>query len=147
MDDEVEPSELLGRGVFSGKEARDAANKGLIRASVFSGWDAAGRLSVDRLTKATPAEAVENGEAVARKRSTTKHKRSFYGWAVVSALDAERNNRHVEATPQEGNPHHADVVLPDQDRMARERRLDHALDLASHAEWREKPRPSSTSSA
>lgn len=140
MDDEVESSELLGRCVLSSKEARDAANKGLIRASVFDGWDDAGRLSVERLTKATLAEAVANGEDVVRKRSTGEHKRSFYGWAVVTTLDAERNKRRVEATPQEGNPHHADVVLPDEDRLARERRLDHALDLANHAEWRAKPR-------
>ena len=91
------------------------------------------RLSVDRLNVAPPAEALEIAEGVAESRNAT-----FYGWAVVAAELAHTNGRQVFATPQLGNPYHADIVLPDPAVEDREEQKRHAQELADSSIWRER---------
>ena len=87
-----------------------------------------------RTSIAGDAEVVRIGEIIAKKRGPN---RNIYGWFVVSARNAALMGRQLEATKVEGNPYHADIVLPDKDCMDKLRRLQHAQSLASHSEWRE----------
>ena len=70
--------------------------------------------------------------------------RGFQGWAVVSVEDASHKGRTVKDTPILANPYHADIELPlpsDAERRKTEG-TDHALELATAAEWLDRPRAS-----
>lgn len=138
MSGEVDPSEALGRCVLSSSQAKKAA-RGDPPPDVFLERVGVANLSVDRLSKAPHAEAVKNGENVARLRSTDGHNRTFYGWLVVSAADAEQQGRRVVPTPLKENPYHADIKLPDLDEESRE---EHAFALSIVSKWQDKLNPS-----
>ena len=57
----ISESEELGRGVFSGRDAR-AAERGQVRATVFLERQGVREISVDRITLAPPDEAVDEWE-------------------------------------------------------------------------------------
>ncbi len=131
----ISESEELGRGVFSGRDAR-AAERGQVRATVFLERQGVREISVDRITLAPPGEAVAIADAVAAGREGN---RSFYGWAVLSASEVISVGCTVVATPYAGNPYHADILLPESAVDEWEQRQ-YALELAARARWLERPR-------
>ena len=130
--DGVEPSEELGRGVFSGKAARRSRRS--VPHTVFLEQHGKVTISVDRLSVAPRAEALDHARNVAAHRA-----RTFYGWAVVTATRAASSGRRVLATPQEDNPFHADIKLPDSAQDERDDQIQHAQELADAARWRPAP--------
>lgn len=127
-------SELIGRGVFSGKIANQAKRRKPIP-NAFLERITVERISVDRLNLAPLSVFIEAGNKTARNRSNGN--RSFYGWAVLMVGEAESENRKIESTPVEDNPYHTDICLlnlPDDD-TRRHVQLDHAVELAACAEW------------
>ncbi len=130
-------SELIGRGVFSGKQA-SKARRGRVIPEVFLERDGVDRISVNRLSYAPLSVLTQIGNEVAKNR--TNGTRSFYGWAVLIVEDAEDSDRKVEPTPIEDNPYHADICLmnlPSDDTLHTVQ-YRHALDLATKSTWREK---------
>ena len=126
----VEPSEELGRCVLSSHNAR-RSSRGSVPHNVFlerPGSD----ISVERLSVAPDAEALDHARNVATQRGTGK---KFYGWAVVTAELAALSERQVLATPQKDNPYHADIVLPDSARDERDEQIRHAQELADASRW------------
>ena len=134
----ISPNETLGRGVFSSKQARQA-NRGTMPGHVFLERCGEVTISVDRLDFAEPEQMATLGDEVATGRSVGSVDRTFYGWAVIAAEDAEGNGRRVVATPQPGNPYHADIILPDSAAEDRDEQTWHAQELADASRWRERP--------
>lgn len=134
MTDEVAESEELARGVFDSTVAKKARKEQMLP-SAFMEREGVCTLSVLRTSIITnDAEVVRIGKHMARNRGPN---RTIYGWFVVSARSAALMGRQLEATKVEGNPYHADIVLPAEDCMNKLRRLQHAQSLASHSEWRD----------
>ena len=129
----IRHEENLGRGVFSRSEYKRARSS-RIRYYVFLEKQGVTEISVDRLDHAELAGAVAIANENADARGAT-----FYGWAVVSAQRAAANGRWVRASPKPDNPHHADIVLPDLAREARDEQIRHAQELARSSSWRERP--------
>ena len=125
---EIGHGEALGRSVHSSKSAK-RAGRGNIQFSLFEKRGDR-RLSVDRLSLMSDHEAL----AIATERGTSRGQ-NFYGWAVVSASDAESGGRVVEATPNDTNQFHADIVLPEQAIHDRGVAIWHAKQLAKTAKW------------
>ena len=137
---EVAPSELLGRGVFSRRDAVRSERSGP-RPSCFLPRCGDIEISVDRLCLASEDVFVRLGEDRATERRTT-----FYGWAVITAAQAGSNGRQVNATPIcDVNPFHADIVLPDSAAEDRDCQKLHAKQLADEAIWRPRSPESSIS--
>lgn len=128
----VEPSEDLGRGVFSGSDARRSRRS--VPHTVFLERTGSVTVSVDRLSVAPPAEAIAHAREIAAQRA-----RTFYGWAVIAAALAESSGRRVVATPQEDNPFHADIELPDYVQEDRDEQVRHARELADASRWQPAP--------
>lgn len=126
--DGVEPSEELGRGVFSSGAARRSRRS--VPHNVFLERAGTTNVSVDRLSIASREYAVRAALQVASQR-----KRSFYGWAVVIAVEAAQSKRCVQASPLPQNSLHADIVLPDSTREDRDEQIQHARELADLAHW------------
>ena len=60
--------------------------------------------------------------------------RKFYGWAVLTAAEVSQNERTVVASPEDDNPYHADIVLPEKvadDQIAINRHAQELADAAS----------------
>lgn len=128
----VEPSEDLGRGVFSGKKARRSRSS--VPHTVFLERAGNPTISVDRLSVASLADAADHMRDVALAGA-----KSFYGWAVVTAGLAASSGRRVSATPQPDNPFHADIELPDPAQEEREEQIRHARELADASRWKPAP--------
>ncbi len=128
-------TEDLGRGVFSDTHAK-RARRSRVPINIFLGQEGSTEISVDRLTLAPSDEATAIADTVASARN-----RTFYGWAVVTAEKAGGNGRWVKATPKpdQGNPYHADIILPGLAAQDREEHKRHAQELADIARWRERP--------
>ena len=128
--------ELLGRGVFSSRQAKMCRSNDGMPALVFHEADGVRTLSVDRLSVAPEEAAIENGERVAAARGEG---RSFYGWALINAEPAASEECRAIVSPtwevDGSNPYHADIVLPmsavavpgEQDKFA--------LRLAARSRW------------
>ena len=128
----VKPSEELGRGVFSSGIARKSRRS--VPHTAFLERQGNATISVDRLTVAPRADALDHARDVAAQRG-----RTFYGWAVVTAAQAASSGRRVLATPQKDNPFHADIELPDPAQDEREDQIRHARELADASHWRAVP--------
>ena len=147
----VADEEDLGRIVASNRDAKKARTQGsLLR--FFTVKPGESRLSVDRLSVAPASDAVSNGERVARLRQMGMVRTAgrpsrdirFCGWVVVSAGAVRSGRCEVEATPiygdpEESNPYHADIVLPDLVETDEDERIKYALRLALTAVWRDRP--------
>lgn len=130
--DGVEPSEDLGRGVFSSRVARRSHRS--VPHTVFLERPGVPRISVDRLSIAPRAEALDHARNMAEQRDGR-----FYGWAVLSAELAASSGRRVLATPQKDNPFHADIELPDSAQEERDDQIQHARELADACRWQSVP--------
>ena len=133
----LEKSELIGRGVYSGRLAKKARRNEQIHNAFLERLDV-DKISVDRIDRAPLTVFVELGNEIARNRSNGNRK--FYGWAVLTVRDAETNNRMVESSPLASNPYHADICLlnlPDEPKSRRIVQIQHAVDLAVRAKWKD----------
>ena len=135
----IDSDDSLGRGVFSDRD-RKKMERGERPREIFLPSRGEHTISVDRMMDGRERELAKIGDENARRRDPN---RSFYGWAVVKARDAEekgeKRGRKVVASPKPENPFHADIVLPQQDALDREDQKAHALDLANFAEWQSRP--------
>ena len=135
VPESIEDTDLLGRAIFSSKEAKKA-NSGKIRSNVFT-EKLNKNISVDRFGFCPDKELTNIQDKNAESRSTEKDRRSFYGWASLKAFDARKQNRKIKPTPLNNNPYHADIILPEDVRM-RDDQILHAIKLAEKSSW--KPR-------
>lgn len=136
LPEEFSPEEKLGRYVTSKPNAA-----GRITHHVFfdKKQDA---LSVDRLSYASCDEAAKLGDEFAESIG-----RNFYGWGVVLAGDAEKDERSLLYQPiLPENPYHSHIILPD---ISESGKYEHAHALAKKAHFKPKPQtdPSDCSSA
>ena len=142
MAEQVESSEELGRCVVRESMERTIEKhiaKGMVLPFKPFLEDQGKSISVHRLSRMTSqAEAVAYGEEVAQAISTKERKRWLRGWMILSAAAAECDGRIVKASPHAGNPHHADIEVPD---MSKETRIEHARSLAKASRWHLKGRP------
>ena len=110
MDQTIKNEDILGRAVFSSKQAKKAS-RGKMETSIFLERPGAS-LSVDRVGFCSTQELTSIQNKNAELRSTQESKRSFYGWVNVEAKIARGNRRRVQATPMKNNPYHAEIILP-----------------------------------
>lgn len=126
----------LGRRVYSESVAKKVAQglKGrLYREFLIKRGQTA--ISVDRLSIAPLAEVA----ALAQEASASRDG-SFHGWALIAGEDACGSGRRVRASPVEGNPYHAEIVLPDSAATDRGEQVRHAQQLADATSgWRDAP--------
>lgn len=130
----IDPSENLGRGVFSRGHAK-RARRSRIPHHVFLEKEGEINISVDRLSVAPLSTALVLAEKIADSRNA-----SFYGWATVAANKAESSGRQVVSSPmpEQDNPYHADIILPASVKDDREEQKRHAQELADYSDWLEK---------
>ncbi len=132
----IEDDDLLGRAIFSSREAK-RATVGKIRSSVFT-EKLNKSLSVDRFNFCSDKELTNIQDKNAQVRSTKeKTQRSFYGWASLKVFDARKENRKVQSTPIKENPYHADIILPE-DIETEDDQREHAINLAESSKWKPK---------
>ena len=127
---EFAPYEKLGRRVSSSRYI-NRSKRNNVPARMFEQRNT-NELSVDRvhddnLPKATSIAVAHD---VGRGRN-------FYGWVVVPQDMAARNGRSIKASPREDNEFHADIVLPLEVVSDKEKRQQHASELATYARWQD----------
>ena len=130
----IDPDENLGRGVFSSNHAK-RARRSRVSLHVFLEREGEIKISVDRLSVAPPSAALVVAEKTAASRNA-----NFYGWATVVSNMAESNGRRVASSPKpkQGNPYHADIILPASVEDDREEQKRHAQELADYSNWLER---------
>lgn len=134
----LDPGDLLGRGVFSNREA-ERWRKGKGVRDTFLGAKHEISLSVDRLGLAPDNVMTRSADAIAARRGPG---RAFYGWAVVTVRHASQAGRSVRASLMATNPCHADIDLNIRaDLERRDAQKQHADDLAAGAEWKDRSAP------
>ncbi len=127
MRKNIKDNDLLGRAVFSRRRAKWAARDSYIAHDIF--LEKKDRpLSVDRFGRCLEKKLIDIQDKNAELRS-----KKFYGWAKLTALEACRSGRTVQASPVKANPFHADIILPEG--IEKEERVTHAKELASNSEW------------
>ena len=99
-------------------------------------------ISVDRFDYLDMKRAVQLATTRAEKRPSR-----FRGWAIILAGMARGKGREVLSSPseEEGNPAHADIVLPESTTTDEEVRKEHLTALAELASWRAVASPISDS--
>jgi hypothetical protein len=122
-------TEELGRGISSSKAARRLRNS-RARHYDFLPREGVVEISVDRLSVA----GLKKATAIADTRDHV-HGRTFYGWVVVVAREVAHEGRCVVASPLEGNPYHADIILPKHAAEDRAEQEHHAQELADSSYW------------
>lgn len=99
---QIYPEEELGRQISSRGNTRDPVRK---YAFIDRTED---HISVDRMNKASLDEMSEIGKIVANRR-----RRTFRGWAILLASEAEKDERKLQYDPTQENPYHTHIILPD----------------------------------
>ena len=127
-------SENVARAITTSTEARHARN-GNVPASVFTYYGQS-KISVDRIDRMEKDEAVRHGDDIAAKRGAN---RTFYGWAVMTAVAVREEGCDVEASPEPDNDWHAHIVMPLPAAVDDDLHDEHAGKLARRAVWQDKP--------
>ena len=134
MYENINDDDLLGRASYSSREEKRALS-GCIMHEIFLEKEGNNLLSVDRFGFCCSKEQltkIQDENAKLRSLPNQK-KRSFYGWAQITAKIARRNDRAIQSTRLENNPYHADISLPEG--INRDNQIEHAQELASNADW------------
>ena len=145
----INDDDKLGRFSLSSKQARRAIS-GNIDPQIFFDTKDKQIISVDRLFLSHLKKLTEIQDKNAEERSKSEiqkwekgelkqkgqpKQRSFYGWASLTALEAQQDDRQVKPSPIPENPYHADITLPEDTHDAY---ILHAKALAAKSEWVER---------
>ncbi|HIF09727.1 MAG TPA: hypothetical protein EYQ81_07685 [Sneathiellales bacterium] len=126
--------DVLGRGIFSGRRAKRAANNNISH-DLFLEAEGAFSLSVDRLDHESNETMAEIGDRTASLRN-----KKFFGWATVTVTQASEGDRSVQETPKLDNIFHADIFLNiPAGSERRDQEKQQANELAAVAKWRQRP--------
>ncbi len=131
---DIRPSDALGRRVRSTRRAERLAIKNKSVPDIFCEKRGVPSLSVDRLD-----HAPDQDMTVIADQEPDSLGRSFLGWAVVRAEQAQQDGRTVLPDATLVNRYHASIDLnirPDVDHWAAQK--GHSNALASYAIWRER---------
>jgi hypothetical protein len=132
LPNDIGDDETLGRAVFDSQKARRAARDGTIHPKVFREKDGVRELSVDRMS-------FGNHLPIANSHDELRQQKCL-GWATVASRAAKRSGRTVFADPiKPANPYHAVVLLPELGEDPRDAQHEHAVELATAAQWIERP--------
>ncbi len=63
------------------------------------------------------------------------------GWLIITKRDASKGRRTVVYTPQEDNPYHAEIILPDEHARDWEDAEVHLREFLSLSMWRDRAGP------
>ena len=139
---DVNEAEKLAHCILSGSDVR--AN-GEIKPNAFAlprstdnPTTRARDISVDRFDYLDMETAVTLGQGRAQLRGPN---RQLHGWAIILARNAAGEGRVVVSSPLEGNPAHADIILPEQATTDEEERKFHQSALAEKSRWLKHPAP------
>ena len=135
LPENIKDNDFLGRAVFSSKQGTEKR----IKPNVFMEKEPSNSLSMDRFGFCPKKELIDIQDQNAKIRSTKAkdNQRSFYGWAKIKAVDARRKERKVKSNPVQGNPYHAEVILPIH---TRDEQKAHAVNLATLSDWYPNPK-------
>lgn len=127
----------VGRRIYSQTDAKRAASgrSGLFRLFLLKPGETL--MSVDQLDGVEHQRKVA---AIARAEGASRPG-PFRGWAKIPDDVACANGRKVKATPVKGNPHHAEIVLPEKAATDRGVQIRHAHELADASVWQGAPTP------
>jgi ABC-type nitrate/sulfonate/bicarbonate transport system substrate-binding protein len=125
--------EDLGRRVYS-ETAAKRARRSTVPHREFLAKRGDTSISVDRLSTV----ALDQVAVLAQDASATRDG-PFCGWASVTYGAASRNGRRVIASPDDRNPYHGEIVLPDSAAVDRDEQIRHAQELADASRWCEEP--------
>lgn len=137
----IAPSNLLGRRIFSAKEAKRAEKGGKIRYRRFmpsKRQTNEGAITLERCISADCLDIESDTEMTSLVRKVDRRGKAFQGWACVTKEQASDNNRSVEAMPTQDNPYHAHICFPSAILKVKRKLEESAKQLASHAHWRKK---------
>ena len=124
------PCEHIGRRVFYRSDVKRTKKRSAV--SVFLEREGEPCLSTDRLSLCPLEEISEIAETESKNRDG-----KFRGWAKITAAKAGEDNRHVKASPTNGNKYHADIVLPEDAVTERIEQRWHARRMALAAEFKD----------
>ena len=139
-------SDKVGRDLCSRSDCRKV-KKGETPISVFMDDRSPTEISVNRLTPEpgqnppTNRPEIASDEVIARISDlrAANINRNFHCWAVLSVKDAEKSGRTVEPSPLEDNEYHMHIALPSEAKKDKDKRREHAEELAADATWRPRP--------
>lgn len=118
--------------MFDSKKAKHARS-GKVAPRVFRERDGVREISVDRLT-------IADSQVLIKHHDQQRAPQRLHGWAQLSLQDAMGMNRQVLAAPLDGNPWHAEIIIPETDPTELADAQDqHALNLAMRSSWLERP--------
>ncbi len=137
---DVDEEEKLAHCVLSGSDVR---GNGKIKPNAFSPPRSQENpckrdrdISVDRFDYLNMEGAVQLGQSRAQQRGEG---RQLHRWAIISARMARREGREVVSSPLNGNPAHADIMLPELTTIDEEERKIHQTALAEGSRWLKYP--------
>ena len=131
----VGPRETLYRGIYESGHKK-LAIRNMVPQEVFDNGTCS--ISTDRADHAPRELLLDLGASRAKVRKPLG-KRSFYGWVSLTAADAAKDGRRVDASEQEAtddlpaNAYQADIVLADD--PAEDERRSECSALASISTW------------
>ena len=129
----ISTEEPLGRRVFSNTSAK-RARRSKVPHREFLIKEGETSISVDRLGMA----ALDDVAALAQDASASRPG-PFRGWASVTGKNAGSNGRRVIASPEDRNPYHGEIILPNSAATDLGVRTQHAQELADASCWCEPP--------
>ena len=141
---DIDPTELLARSVHSTRHFKRGIPGGEpdeVRVRAFepetdkeNPGQRRREVSMDRCNYLTEGRAVELGCQRAKRRGV-----NFYGWAIILEEDVRKSGAEAVSSPseQEGNPAHADILLPANTVGSDEDRNAYLLELAKKSYWLE----------
>ena len=107
--------------------------------SVFgSAQDPDPRVSTNRYDGVSLEFATEEGD---RRAAQIDGSNGVQGWLIITMRDASRGRRRVEYSPQEDNPYHTEIVLPEEHARDWEDAEVHLMEFLSLSTWQGRAGP------
>ena len=76
-----------------------------------------------------------------RRAAYVEGSKGIQGWLVITVADASRKRRQVVHSPQEDNPYHADIILPDEHAENWEDVQVHLREFLRLSRWQDRASP------
>ena len=78
-----------------------------------------------------------------RRASRIQGSNGVQGWLVIEVRDAAQKRRKVVYSPEEHNPYHAEIIIPDEHAESWEDAIVHLLEFLSLSRWEDRASPMS----
>ena len=134
----IHNDEWIGRAIFSRTDAERIKRGNSIPYRVL--FTKTQSISVDRLFEKALLLLTRIQRAHAKKRSKNQGRQVvFCGWLSLKAHVIRQEGRRLEASPQNDNPYHANIIMPSEERDDLIHQAKNLASLRSQFRWRGAP--------